>query len=44
MAPHQIEQEILKVLAEEGTIAATEVTRAIKLYKLNPEKPNPTTV
>jgi pyruvate dehydrogenase E1 component len=34
----------LKALAEEGTIAASEVTRAIKLYKLNPEKPNPTTV
>ena len=34
----------LKALAEEGTIAASEVTRAIKLYKLNPNKPNPTTV
>jgi pyruvate dehydrogenase E1 component len=34
----------LKALAEEGMIAASEVTRAIKLYKLNPEKPNPTTV
>ena len=34
----------LKALAEEGTIAASEVTRAIKLYKLNPDKPNPTTV
>jgi pyruvate dehydrogenase E1 component len=34
----------LKALAEEGTIAVTEVTRAIKLYKLNPDKPNPTTV
>jgi pyruvate dehydrogenase E1 component len=34
----------LKALAEEGTIATSEVTRAIKLYKLNPDKPNPTTV
>ena len=34
----------LKALAEEGTIDASEVTRAIKLYKLNPDKPNPTTV
>lgn len=34
----------LKALAEEGTIEASEVTRAIKLYKLNPDKPNPTTV
>jgi len=34
----------LKALAEDGTIAASEVTRAIKLYKLNPDKPNPTTV
>ena len=34
----------LKALAEEGTINVSEVTRAIKLYKLNPDKPNPTTV
>ncbi len=34
----------LKALAEDGTINASEVTRAIKLYKLNPDKPNPTTV
>ncbi len=34
----------LKALAEEGTIAASEVSRAIKLYKINPDKPNPTTV
>jgi pyruvate dehydrogenase E1 component len=34
----------LKVLADEGTIPASEVTKAIKLYKINPDKPNPTTV
>jgi pyruvate dehydrogenase E1 component len=34
----------LKVLADEGTIAASEVSKAIKLYKINPDKPNPTTV
>ncbi len=34
----------LKALADEGTIAASEVTRAIKLYNINPEKANPTTV
>jgi pyruvate dehydrogenase E1 component len=34
----------LKVLADEGTIAASEVTKAIQLYKINPDKPNPTTV
>jgi len=34
----------LKALADEGTIAASEVTKAIKLYKINPDKPNPVTV
>jgi len=34
----------LKALADEGSIAASEVTKAIKLYKINPDKPNPTTV
>jgi pyruvate dehydrogenase E1 component len=34
----------LKALADEGTIPASDVTRAIKLYKINPDKPNPTTV
>jgi pyruvate dehydrogenase E1 component len=34
----------LKALADEGTIPAGEVTKAIKLYKINPDKPNPTTV
>jgi pyruvate dehydrogenase E1 component len=34
----------LKALADEGTLAASEVSRAIALYKINPEKPNPVTV
>ncbi len=34
----------LKALADEGTIPAGEVSKAIKLYKINPDKPNPTTV
>jgi len=34
----------LKALADEGTIAASEVTKAIKLYEINPDKPNPVTV
>jgi pyruvate dehydrogenase E1 component len=34
----------LKALANEGKLDAKEVTRAIKLYKINPDKPNPTTV
>jgi pyruvate dehydrogenase E1 component len=34
----------LKALADEGTIPASEVTKAIRLYKINPDKPNPTTV
>jgi pyruvate dehydrogenase E1 component len=34
----------LKALADEGTIPASTVTKAIKLYKINPDKPNPTTV
>jgi len=34
----------LKALADEGAIPASEVTKAIKLYKINPDKPNPVTV
>jgi pyruvate dehydrogenase E1 component len=34
----------LKALADEGKIPASEVSKAIKLYKINPDKPNPTTV
>jgi pyruvate dehydrogenase E1 component len=34
----------LKALADEGKVDAKEVTRAIKLYKIDADKPNPTTV
>jgi pyruvate dehydrogenase E1 component len=34
----------LKALADEGTISAKEVSKAIKLYGINPDKPNPVTV
>jgi pyruvate dehydrogenase E1 component len=34
----------LKALADEGAISASEVSKAIKLYNINPDKPNPTTV
>jgi len=34
----------LKALADEGTISANEVSKAIRLYNINPDKPNPTTV
>ncbi|MES1981428.1 MAG: pyruvate dehydrogenase (acetyl-transferring), homodimeric type [Pseudomonadota bacterium] len=34
----------LNALADEGAIAKSEVSRAIKLYQINPDKPNPTTV
>jgi len=34
----------LKALADEGTIKAGVVSKAIKLYKINPDKPNPATV
>jgi pyruvate dehydrogenase E1 component len=34
----------LKALADEGTIEASVVSKAIKQYKINPDKPNPTTV
>ncbi|MDD3884046.1 MAG: pyruvate dehydrogenase (acetyl-transferring), homodimeric type [Gallionella sp.] len=34
----------LKSLAEEGTIGAAQVSKAISLYNINPDKPNPTTV
>jgi pyruvate dehydrogenase E1 component len=34
----------LKALAEEGTIKASVVSKSIKLYNINPDKPNPTTV
>jgi len=31
----------LKALADEGTVATSEVSRALKLYNINPDKPNP---
>ena len=34
----------LKALADDGAIGAKEVSKAIKLYQINPDKPNPTTV
>jgi pyruvate dehydrogenase E1 component len=34
----------LKALADEGKLEVKEVSRAIKLYKIDPDKPNPTTV
>jgi pyruvate dehydrogenase E1 component len=34
----------LKALADDGVISAEEVSKAIKLYKINPDKPNPVTV
>jgi pyruvate dehydrogenase E1 component len=34
----------LKALADEGAIPASEVSKAIKQYKINPDKPNPVTV
>ncbi len=34
----------LKALADEGAVALSEVSRALKLYNINPDKPNPTTV
>ena len=34
----------LKALADEGAISVKEVSKAIKLYNINPDKPNPVTV
>jgi len=34
----------LKALADDGAIGLKEVSRAIKLYNINPDKPNPVTV
>ena len=41
---HYVAVAALKALADEGAIKASEVARAIKLYDINPDKPNPTTV
>jgi pyruvate dehydrogenase E1 component len=34
----------LKALADDGAISAKEVSKAIRLYRINPDKPNPVTV
>ncbi|MEO6423641.1 MAG: pyruvate dehydrogenase (acetyl-transferring), homodimeric type [Candidatus Nitrotoga sp.] len=34
----------LKALADEGTVIMSEVSKAIKLYNIDPDKPNPTTI
>ncbi|MBI5429450.1 MAG: pyruvate dehydrogenase (acetyl-transferring), homodimeric type [Nitrosomonadales bacterium] len=41
---HYVAIAALKALADEGTIAASVVSKAIKQYKINPDKPNPVTV
>ena len=41
---HYVALAALKALADEGKVDAAEVSRAIKLYKIDPNKPNPTTV
>jgi pyruvate dehydrogenase E1 component len=41
---HYVAIAALKALADEGAIPASEVSKAIKLYKINPDKPNPVTV
>jgi len=41
---HYIAIAALKALADEGVIKSSEVSKAIKLYDIDPDKPNPTTV
>jgi len=41
---HYIAIAALKTLAEENSVPASAVSKAIKLYKIDAEKPNPTTV
>jgi pyruvate dehydrogenase E1 component len=41
---HYVAVAALKALADEGAIKAAEVSKAIRLYNINPDKPNPTTV
>ena len=41
---HYVAVAALKALADEGTIEAKVVSKAIRLYGINPDKPNPTTV
>ncbi len=41
---HYVAVAALKALADEGSIKASEVARAIALYNIDPDKPNPVTV
>jgi pyruvate dehydrogenase E1 component len=41
---HWIAHAALAALAKEGKVSAKDVSRAIKEYKLDPEKPNPLSV
>jgi len=41
---HYIAIAALKMLSDEGTVKTSMVSKAIKLYNINPDKPNPTTV
>jgi pyruvate dehydrogenase E1 component len=41
---HYVAIAALKVLADAGTIKSSVVSKAIALYQVNPDKPNPTTV
>ncbi|MDE2309990.1 MAG: pyruvate dehydrogenase (acetyl-transferring), homodimeric type, partial [Betaproteobacteria bacterium] len=41
---HYVAVAALKALADEGTIDAKVVSKAIHLYNINPDKPNPVTV
>ena len=41
---HYIAIAALKTLSDEGTVKTSVVSKAIKLYNINPDKPNPTTV
>jgi len=41
---HYVVVTALKALSDEGKLPVTKVTEAIKKYKLNPDKPNPTLV
>ncbi|HEU5478385.1 MAG TPA: pyruvate dehydrogenase (acetyl-transferring), homodimeric type [Candidatus Tumulicola sp.] len=40
---HFVTLAALKALADEGTVAASMVSKAIKKYRIDPEKPNPIT-
>ena len=40
---HWVVVAALRTLAEEGSVAASEVSRALEKYGIDPEKPNPRT-